>query len=83
MLFSGQDALGPLISQSADHSVAALVLLLVCKGLPYSASLPSFRGGPEFPAMFLGSAGGIALSHLPGCRWFPGSPWASAPCASW
>jgi hypothetical protein len=23
-------------------------------------------GGPTFPAMFLGAAGGIALSHLPG-----------------
>jgi hypothetical protein len=29
-------------------------------------SLSSFRGGPVFPAMFLGAAGGIALSHLPG-----------------
>ena len=29
-------------------------------------SLSSFRGGPVFPAMFIGAAGGIALSHLPG-----------------
>ena len=66
VLFSGQDALGPLIGQSASYSVAALVLLLACKGLAYSVSLASFRGGPVFPAMFLGAAGGIALSHLPG-----------------
>ena len=42
------------------------MLLVVCKGLAYSVSLASFRGGPVFPAMFLGAAGGIALSHLPG-----------------
>ena len=66
VLFSGQDAIGPLISQSAGYSAGALVLLIVCKGLAYGVSLASFRGGPVFPAMFLGAAGGIALSHLPG-----------------
>jgi chloride channel protein, CIC family len=39
---------------------------MICKGLAYGASLSSFRGGPTFPAMFLGAAGGVALSHLPG-----------------
>jgi H+/Cl- antiporter ClcA len=29
-------------------------------------SLSSFRGGPVFPALFIGAAGGMALSHLPG-----------------
>ncbi len=29
-------------------------------------SLSSFRGGPTFPALFIGAAGGVALSHLPG-----------------
>jgi H+/Cl- antiporter ClcA len=65
-LFSGQSALGPLIAHSASYTVGALLLLLACKGLAYGASLSSFRGGPTFPAMFLGAAGGIALSHLPG-----------------
>ena len=37
-----------------------------CKGLAYSLALSSFRGGPIFPSMFIGAAGGIALSHLPG-----------------
>ena len=41
-------------------------MLLVCKCLAYSLSLSSFRGGPVFPSMFLGAAGGVALSHLPG-----------------
>jgi H+/Cl- antiporter ClcA len=72
VLFSGQDALGPLISQGASYSVGALVLLVACKGLAYSASLAGFRGGPVFPAMFLGAAGGIALSHLPGLPLVPG-----------
>src|SRR5436190_18709602 len=58
--------MGPLIANSADYSAAALVLLVACKGLAYGASMSSFRGGPIFPAMFLGAAGGVALSHLPG-----------------
>jgi H+/Cl- antiporter ClcA len=66
VLFSGQSALGPLITHAAGYTVGALLLLLVCKGLAYGASLSGFRGGPTFPAMFLGAAGGIALAHLPG-----------------
>ena len=55
-----------LLENSATFSVGTLLLLLVCKGPAYGASLSSFRGGPTFPGMFLGAAGGIALSHLPG-----------------
>jgi hypothetical protein len=66
VLFSGQAAMGPLLQNSAGYSVGALLMLLVCKGLAYGVSLASFRGGPIFPAMFLGAAGGVALSHLPG-----------------
>jgi len=66
VLFSGQAALGPLVGNAATYSVGALVLLVACKGLAYAVSLSGFRGGPVFPAMFLGAAGGIALSHLAG-----------------
>jgi hypothetical protein len=66
VLFSGQSALGPLLANSAGYPLGALLMLLLCKGLAYALSLSSFRGGPIFPAMFLGAAGGIALSHLPG-----------------
>ena len=66
VLFSGQSALGPFISSSASYTVGALLLLIVCKGIAYGVSLSSFRGGPTFPAMFLGAVGGVALSHLPG-----------------
>ena len=72
VLFSGQSQLGPLISHAASYSVGALLLLLACKGLAYGASLSSFRGGPTFPALYLGAVGGIALSHLPGLPLVPG-----------
>ena len=71
VLFDGQDALGPLLTHSASYTVGALLLLLACKGLAYGASLSSFRGGPVFPSMFLGAAGGMALSHLPGLPLVP------------
>ncbi len=66
VLFSGQSALPSLLENGATFSVGTLLLLLVCKGLAYGASLSGFRGGPTFPAMFTGAVGGIALSHLPG-----------------
>jgi H+/Cl- antiporter ClcA len=71
VLFSGQSDLPTLIEGAAGYSVGALLLLLVCKGLAYTASLAGFRGGPTFPAMFLGAAGGIGLSHLPGLPLVP------------
>ncbi|MEU8915243.1 chloride channel protein [Streptomyces nigrescens] len=66
MLYSGQSALGSLFRDSAGYTVGALLLLILCKGLAYCASLSAFRGGPIFPALFLGAAGGVVLSHLPG-----------------
>ncbi|MDD7940131.1 chloride channel protein [Actinomycetospora lutea] len=66
VLFSGQDALGPLLQNPAAYGIGALLLLIVCKGLAYAGALSSFRGGPTFPAMYLGAVGGTALSLLPG-----------------
>ena len=71
VLFSGQDALPGLVSQAGTWSVSALALLIVFKGIGYALSLGSFRGGPTFPALFLGTAAGIMASHLPG---FPLQP---------
>jgi hypothetical protein len=71
VLFSGQSQLGPLVGQAAGWSVGTLLLLVLCKGLAYALSLSSFRGGPVFPAMFVGAAGGIAASHLPGLDMVP------------
>jgi H+/Cl- antiporter ClcA len=66
VLFSGQDALGPLLTQNQTYAVGTLLLLIVCKGAAYTLALATFRGGPIFPSMFIGAAGGLALSHLPG-----------------
>ncbi|HEY6567193.1 MAG TPA: chloride channel protein [Actinomycetota bacterium] len=66
VLFSGQSALPSLVQDAAGWTVGALLLLIVCKGLAYAVALSAFRGGPTFPGMFIGAAGGIALSHLPG-----------------
>jgi H+/Cl- antiporter ClcA len=71
VLFSGQNQLGPLVTSSARYTVAALLLLIACKGLAYSASMSGLRGGPTFPAMFIGAAGGMAMSHLPGLPLVP------------
>src|SRR6476660_8151314 len=71
VLFSGQSALPTFVDQASSYSVGALLLLLLCKGLAYSVSLSSFRGGPVFPAMFIGSVGGVAMSHLPGLPLVP------------
>ena len=72
VLFSGQDALPGLIANADTWSLGALAMLLLCKGLAWSACLGSFRGGPTFPAIFLGAAGGLAASHLPGFSITPG-----------
>jgi H+/Cl- antiporter ClcA len=66
VLFSGQSQMPALIDHAATYSVGALLLLLLCKGLAYGLSLSSFRGGPTFPALYIGAAGGIVLSHLAG-----------------
>ena len=71
MLFSGENDIGPLISHAASYSVGTLLLLLVFKTLAYGLSRGSFRGGPIFPALFIGAAGGIAMSHLPGLPLVP------------
>ena len=73
VLFSGQSALPELVQQAAGWTVGALALLLVCKGLAYAISLSSFRGGPIFPSMFIGAAGGIALSHVGGLPMIAGA----------
>ena len=56
----------PTVQPAACWTVGALVLLVACKSLAYAISLSGFRGGPIFPSMFIGAAGGIALSHFGG-----------------
>jgi H+/Cl- antiporter ClcA len=66
VLFSGQDALPGLVAGAGAWSVSALLLLVAFKSAAWGISLGSFRGGPTFPAMFIGAAAGVAASHLPG-----------------
>ena len=40
--------------------------MIAFKGLAWTISLASFRGGPVFPALFLGAAAGLLASHLAG-----------------
>ena len=66
VLFSGQDAMGKVVGQAATLSVGTLALLIVFKGLAWGVSLGSGRGGPTFPAMFIGTVAGLLAAHLPG-----------------
>ena len=66
VLFSGQEAMNPIVSQAGTISLGTIALLVLCKGLAWGISLGSARGGPTFPAIFLGIAGGLLASHLPG-----------------
>jgi chloride channel protein, CIC family len=71
VLFSGETTLSPLVANSADWSLSALALLIAFKGLAYGLSLGSFRGGPVFPSMFLGTAAGMMAAQLPGFELTP------------
>ena len=71
VLFSGQEALPELVEHAADYSVGVLILLAACKTFVYGLSLSAFRGGPIFPAMFIGAVLGIAASGLPGMSLAP------------
>ena len=47
-------------------ALGALALLLLFKSLAWGVSLGGARGGPTFPAIFIGIVGGLLASHLPG-----------------
>jgi len=64
ILFSGQNQLSVLLTNAGSLSIGALILIIIFKGIAYSLSLIGFRGGPTFPAMFLGAVIGVLLSHI-------------------
>lgn len=66
VLFSGQEAFGELTKSATALSLSTLALLLAFKSLAWGISLGNFRGGPTFPALFLGATGGLLAGHLPG-----------------
>ena len=61
---SGQATLGTLASSPESWSTGALVALIAFKGLAYAVCLGAFRGGPAFPAIFLGAALGVLCAAL-------------------
>jgi H+/Cl- antiporter ClcA len=63
---SGQSALAQLARNPHAWPVSALIAVLAFKGVAYALSLGSLRGGPIFPALFLGGAAGVLLAPLPG-----------------
>ncbi len=66
VLFSGQESIGPLTAEPGAWSLGALAALIAFKSIAYALSLGGFRGGPTFPAMFLGAAAGLMAAQLPG-----------------
>ncbi|MFE5189699.1 chloride channel protein [Streptomyces sp. NPDC056628] len=69
---SGQATLARLAQDPHAWGVGALIAVLLCKGAAYAVCLGSLRGGPIFPALFLGAAAGVLLSPLPGLGVVPG-----------
>ncbi len=63
---SGQAALSALAADPQAWGTGALVAVLAFKGAAYTLCLGSLRGGPVFPALFLGAAAGVLLAPLPG-----------------
>jgi H+/Cl- antiporter ClcA len=72
ILFSGQASVPAIVAEASPRIV---LITLVAKALGYGISLGcGFRGGPVFPAIFLG----IAIATF-GVIWFDASPtWAVA-----
>ena len=67
ILFSGQAAVPDVVD---ENSTRVLIVIIVTKFLAYGVSLGcGFRGGPIFPAIFLG----VALASL-AVVWFDVSP---------
>jgi len=71
VLFSGQNAFGDLAKSESTLSLWTLALLILFKGLAWGISLGNFRGGPAFPALFLGASAGVLAAHLPGLAQTP------------
>ncbi len=71
VLFSGQKEMAATVQAASTVSVGALALLLVAKAVAWALSMGAARGGPAFPAMFLGLAAGLLASNLPGLAQTP------------
>ncbi|WP_405977519.1 chloride channel protein [Streptomyces sp. NBC_00158] len=68
---SGQTTLARLAADPQAWGVGALLAVMLLKGAAYTLCLGSLRGGPVFPALFLGAAAGALLAPLPGLGLVP------------
>jgi H+/Cl- antiporter ClcA len=66
VLFSGESSFTSMFAQASTLSLGTLSCLLLFKGVAWALSMGSFRGGPTFPALFIGAVGGLLAAHLPG-----------------
>jgi len=66
VLFSGSRALAPVVQAADSWPLATIVLLLILKAAAWSISMGAFRGGPVFPAVFVGTVGGLVAAELTG-----------------
>jgi H+/Cl- antiporter ClcA len=66
ILFSGSKALSPVIEQADTLALATIAWMLLFKAAAWTLSMGSFRGGPVFPAIFVGAVAGLLAAHLPG-----------------
>lgn len=66
ILFSGSRALAPMVDQADTVALGAIAWLLLFKAFAWMLSMGSFRGGPVFPAIFVGVVAGLLAAHLPG-----------------
>ena len=65
VLFSGEHAMADVSEQADTVSLGVLALLCGCKAVAWAISMGAARGGPTFPAIFLGLVGGVMASHIP------------------
>jgi hypothetical protein len=66
VLFSGSRALTPLMAQADTLGLGVVAWLLLFKSTAWMLSMGSFKGGPVFPAIFIGVVAGMLASFLPG-----------------
>ncbi|MGA7688273.1 MAG: chloride channel protein [Jiangellales bacterium] len=73
VLFSGESDLSTVVGQGPGWGAGIVALLILTKAAAYGVSLGSgFRGGPVFPALFLGAAVGTLFSLVvPGLELTP------------
>jgi len=64
VLLSGQDAMASTVQDAPTLSTATLLALLLVKGVAWGISLGGFRGGPTFPAIYLGLVGGLIVAAV-------------------